>query len=147
MKRLLSVLALSAIGLTACGGGSDSIQSAISSASSVAAAASSAVDAAAGSAADCAAVYTELTGALVAGMAPGAVTDFEKVFANTEAAVPDELKDDVKVLAGALVELGKKMQANPNDPAAMQQMVTALSSAEVQQASDALNAYFGGGCQ
>jgi len=144
MKRILPVIAIVvAAGLSACGSNAESdVKAAVSS---VVAAGNTAGEAL-GSVADCAAVYKELTGAMVAGMAPGSVVDFEKVFANTKAAVPAELTDEVEVLANALVEIGKKMQANPTDVNAMQQLVTALNTAEVQQASDALNAYFGGGC-
>lgn len=143
MKRILPVIAIVVVGLSACGSDAESeVKAAVSSV----VAAGDTVGEALGSAADCAAVYKELTGAMVAGMAPGSAVDFEKVFANTKGAVPAELADEVEVLANALVELGKKMQANPTDAAAMQELVTALSSAEVQQASDALNAYFGGGC-
>lgn len=147
MKRFIPVLAVVALGLTACGNDKTSdIQAAVSSVAAAGATIGDAVSGAVGSAADCAAVYKELTGAMVAGMAPGSVVDFEKVFANTEAAVPAELKDEVKVLSKALVEIGKKMQANPTDVNAMQELVKALNSAEVQQASDALSTYFGGGC-
>lgn len=147
MKRFIPVLAVAMFGLTACGNNSSSdIQAAVSSVAAAGATVGDAVSGAVGSAADCAAVYKELTGAMVAGMAPGSVVDFEKVFANTEAAVPAELKDEVQVLAKALVEIGKKMQANPTDVNAMQELVKALNSAEVQQASDALSTYFGGGC-
>ncbi|MFM7686897.1 MAG: hypothetical protein ACKPDI_13380 [Actinomycetota bacterium] len=143
MQRFIPVLAVAFLGLGACSSDSTSeIKAAVSSASAAANTAGEAL----GSAADCAAVYKELTGAMVAGMAPGSVVDFEKAFATTKDAVPEELKDDVEVLAKALVEIGKRMQANPTDANAMQELVTALSSAEVQQASDALNAYFGGGC-
>jgi hypothetical protein len=138
MKRTIPAIAIMLFGLTACGSETSSnVQSAISAVSG---------GDVAGNAADCAAVYKELTTALVAGVTPGSAVDFEKVLANTEAAVPEDLKADVKVMANALVELGKKIKANPTDVNAMKDLVTALNSSEVQAASNSLKTYFDGGC-
>ncbi|MEY4175654.1 MAG: hypothetical protein RI900_2819 [Actinomycetota bacterium] len=134
MKRSIPFITVALLGLTACGSDTASnVQSAVSAVSN-------------GNVADCAAVYKELTTALVAGVTPGSSVDFEKVLANTEAAVPENLKADVKVMANALVELGKKIKANPTDVNAMKDLVKALNSSEVQAASNSLKTYFDGGC-
>jgi hypothetical protein len=130
--RLPTVLLIGLTGLTACGDSSST--SGLPNVTVPAAAA------------ECAATYKALTTSLVSGLVPGSKVDFEKVLADTQAAVPDELKGEVETMAKALVDIGKKVKDNPTDLNALKELGNALKSADVQNATNALKTYFEGGC-
>ena len=94
---------------------------------------------------DCKAIYAQMIGAMAQAFAPaGEQVDVAKVFGDVSANVPDELKGDVDIMSAAMTQMGEVMQqynndmTNPEVTKAMQ----ALSTPEVQAASERLNAYF-----
>ncbi len=146
MTRLVTVLTLSLLGLTACGDSSKSVEPAESSAAGQATTTEAAVTTGPISGADCSTVAKEFIRTMLEGMRPGSTTDFEQAFASVEAGVPDELKDDVKVLADGVLGLQTKMKDHPEDSGLLDELKKAFAAPEFKRANDAVIAYFKGNC-
>ena len=97
---------------------------------------------------ECQAIYGQLIAAMSQVFAPGEQTDLEQLFGDVSANVPDELQDDVQIMAGALNEFATVIQqyngdmTNPEVAKAME----LIANPEVTAASDNLNAYFEATC-
>lgn len=97
---------------------------------------------------ECGAVYAQLISAMTAAFVPGSEVDLDQVFSKVSANVPDELQGDVEVLSSALRELAQIMQASGGDMSSPEvaQAIQEMSTPEVSEASDRLNAYFDATC-
>jgi hypothetical protein len=97
---------------------------------------------------DFAMAYASALGS-AAGAGSGSEGDWQSWVSGMQAAVPDELKDDVAVWAGAMQEYLTVLEAHPNDYLAPEVMAASekLATPEVTAASDAISAYFDNGCQ
>lgn len=78
----------------------------------------------------------------------GAPVEVDTVFGNLDGKVPDELKDDLQVVAAAMGEYITVLQANNNDftSAEVQAAVQALSTPEFETASGNIQTYFDATC-
>jgi hypothetical protein len=95
---------------------------------------------------ECRAIYNDIIGAMASAMVPGSDVDVEKVFGAAKGQVPEELQADVDLLASTMSGFAEQMKDNPNDPAAMQAIIAAMSKPEVAAASDRIQAYFDETC-
>ncbi len=95
--------------------------------------------------AECRQLAMSFAGVMAQAFAPTAqASDLEKVFGDLSSKVPDDLKDDVAVMATAFAKYGQIMKDNGNDMTnpAVQKALGDLGTPEVQAASDNITAYF-----
>jgi hypothetical protein len=98
---------------------------------------------------DCRSLAVAYAALLSQAFAPtGGEIDVDKIFGDATASVPADLQDDLQVLATVFGEYSKVLQANGNDftSAEVQAAVQALSTPEVEAASNNLSAYFDTTC-
>ena len=99
---------------------------------------------------DCQAIYAQMITAMAQAFAPeGEKIDVAKVFGAVSANVPQELQADVKVMSAAMTKLAdvmKQYNSDMTNPAVMKAL-QALSTPEVQAASERLTAYFDTTCK
>ncbi len=98
---------------------------------------------------ECQAITMAFAGMMAQVFAPtGQAGDIEKVFGDVSSKVPDDLKDDVTVVAEAFGKYAQIMNDNANDMTNpnVQAAIEDLGTPEVQAASDNVQAYFDAGC-
>ena len=110
------------------------------------------IPAVAGVSAECMAIANAFAGAATAMSGQGDIAQAEASLGALEEIVPDELKDDARLFAEAYSAVIVALVANDNDytqlmadPEAMAAL-EALDSADVQSASDNINAYLASAC-
>ncbi len=95
---------------------------------------------------ECRAIYNAYIGAMASAMSPGSDVDFDSVFGEAKAKLPDEIQKDVAFLAGVFGDFAKKMEGKQNDPAAAAAAIALFSDPKVQEASDRISAFFDETC-
>jgi hypothetical protein len=95
---------------------------------------------------ECRAIYNAYIGAMASAMSPGSNVDFDSVFGEAKAKLPDEIQKDVAFLAGVFGDFAKQMEGKQNDPAAAAAAIALFSDPKVQEASDRISAYFDETC-
>jgi len=98
---------------------------------------------------ECQAVSMQFAGIFAQAFAPEAdQSQFEQVFGDVEKSVPDELRDDVQVLAAAFSKYAQILKDSGNNMASpdVAQALENLGTPEVQAASDNLQTYFDATC-
>lgn len=93
---------------------------------------------------DCVAVAVQFAALYTQVFVPGAGGDLDKVFGDIEAKIPEDLRDDLEVMAAAFSEYAKVVKEHNNDMTnpEVQAAAEALDSPEVSAANDNLQAYF-----
>ena len=100
-------------------------------------------------AAECQAIALEFASLVSKLFSPtGEEIDVDGVFGNLDSKVPEELRDDLQIVAAAYGEYVNVLKANNNDftNAAVQEAAQSLTTPEVQAANENLNAYFDATC-
>jgi hypothetical protein len=95
---------------------------------------------------ECRAIYNAYIGAMASAMSPGSNVDFDSVFGEAKAKLPDEVQKDVAFLAGVFGDFAKKMEGKQNDPAAAAAAIALFSDPKVQEASDRISTFFDATC-
>jgi hypothetical protein len=104
-----------------------------------------------GLSADCQKMYQQLIGALGAA-GTGTDTDLSKMFDALASSLPDDLKDDAKVMGAAFAKYSEVLKKYNNDIAKVladpeaAKIMEGLNSPEVTKASDNITAYFDATC-
>jgi hypothetical protein len=95
---------------------------------------------------ECRAIYNAYIGAMASAMSPGSNVDFDSVFGEAKAKLPEEVQKDVAFLAGVFGDFAKKMEGKQNDPTAAAAAIALFSDPKVQEASDRISTYFDATC-
>lgn len=95
---------------------------------------------------ECRAIYNSFIGAMASAMSPGSDVDFDSVFGEAKAKLPEEIQKDVTFLAGVFGDFAKEMEGKQNDPAAAAAAIALFSDPKVQEASDRINDFFDDTC-
>jgi hypothetical protein len=157
-RFVIATLSVAVLGLSACGGGSDSVVDKIddAAADTTVSGDNSSSDTLVpgvipGLSADCQKMYQQLIGALGAA-GTGSDQDMGAMFDALAESLPDELKDDALVMGEAFGAYTEILQQYENDMAKAladpdaQKALAALNSDEVTQASENITNYFDETC-